>query len=481
MSVYDKYETVIGLEVHAQLQTNSKIFAPDSTVFGSEANKQVSYITLGHPGTLPVLNEKVVEYAVKMGLATHGKIEQENHFARKNYFYADLPKGYQISQDKKPICSGGYVRIKTSEGIKDVNLTRIHLEEDAGKSIHDQNPNYSLIDLNRAGVPLIEIVSEPDMRSSEEAYVYLSEIRRLVQYLDICDGNMEEGSLRCDANVSVRLRGSSVLGERVEVKNMNSLRYLRKAIDFESRRQIDLLESGQRVERQTRSFDAASETTFPLRNKETEDDYRYFPEPDLQPLFLSNEYIAKIKENLPPLPAELYNCFVQKAGLSEKDAHVLIESKQLALYYQQMMQMTNSYKSAANWLLGPVKSYLNEQKSEITSFPLSPSKLVELAHFTDSGKISFSAASQHLFPALLLQLDSDVEQLAVGLNLLMQSDNAWISGLLDEVLARFPEKVKEYQKGKKGLTGFFMGEAMRASKGKLDPQIATKLLLEKLG
>lgn len=481
MSAYDKYEVVIGLEVHAQLNTHSKIFAPDANIFGGNANTQVSFITLGHPGTLPVMNETALHHAVRMGLATGCHIRHYNRFARKNYFYADLPKGYQITQDDTPICYGGKVSITSAEGTqKDIRLTRIHLEEDAGKSTHDQDAAYTMIDLNRAGTPLIEIVSEPDLRSANDAALYLAEVRRLVVFLGICDGNMEEGSLRCDANVSVRLKGHHEYGQRVEIKNLNSLRYLKRAIEHEAKRQIDLLEDGQPVLRQTRSFDANNGTTFALRNKETEDDYRYFPEPDLQPFFVSQDYIAHIAAAMPPLPAQLLQHYTQNLQLSDYDAHVLLDNYDLAQYFDQLVQFSDKYKSAANWLLGPVKSYLNDKGITAQEFPLQPQQIAELVTIVEEGKISFSVASQQLLPAFVEKPHLSAAELAQHLNLIMRSDDDWINELIDQILTQFPDKVAEYQKGKKGLTGFFMGELMKISKGKLNPQIATKLLSEKL-
>lgn len=319
-----KYEAVIGLEVHAQLQTQSKLFSGDSASFGAEPNTHISPITLGHPGTLPKTNKKAVEYAVKMGLTCNCEIEQYNYFARKNYFYADLPKGYQVSQHTTPVCKGGYVSIKTKEGEKKVKLNRIHLEEDAGKSIHDADKDYTCVDFNRAGVPLIEIVTEPDMHSAEEAFQYVTEIRKLVRWINVCDGNMEEGSLRCDANVSVRLKGETALGTKVEVKNLNSIRNVKKAIEYEIERMIAMVEKGERILQQTRSFDAETDTTFAIRDKEEANDYRYFPEPDLTPFQLTEEFISGIKAALPALPNELYIRYLS-LGLNEYDAKQLRE------------------------------------------------------------------------------------------------------------------------------------------------------------
>jgi aspartyl-tRNA(Asn)/glutamyl-tRNA(Gln) amidotransferase subunit B len=482
MNIYDQYETVVGLEVHAQLKTHSKIFAPDSTTFGAAPNTQVSYITLAHPGTLPVLNEVAVTYAVRMGLATHCSIQRYSQFARKNYFYADLPKGYQISQDQTPICYGGYIAIKDHEGnTKNIRLTRIHLEEDAGKSIHDQHDTYSLIDLNRAGTPLIEIVSEPDLRSGDEAATYLAEVRRIVQYLGVCDGNMEEGSLRCDANVSVRKHGDTKLGQRVEIKNMNSLRHVKRAIEFEVKRQIDLLESGQSILQQTRSYDANNNTTFALRSKENEDDYRYFPEPDLPPLVISDTYIEQIRQSLPELPEQLQERYINNWGLSQYDATVLTDDPDLAHYFNELAAHTTHRKAAANWLLGPVKSHLNEHSQSIAQFAILAPTLAQLVDLVESGKVSFSVAAQQLFPVLITQNTANPYDLAQSLQLFTNTDSNLAKQLILQVLEKYPEKVKEYRHhGKKGLIGFFMGEVMRLSTVKLDPKETNTILADLL-
>lgn len=482
MNVYEQYETVVGLEVHAQLRTDSKIFAPDPTAFGAAPNTQVSYITLAHPGTLPVLNELAVEYAVRIGLATHCHLQRYNQFARKNYFYADLPKGYQISQDKTPICYGGYISINTPDGSpKNIRLTRIHLEEDAGKSIHDQHEQYSLIDLNRAGTPLVEIVSEPDLRSGDEAATYLAIVRRLVQYLGICDGNMEEGSLRCDANISVRKHGDTQLGQRVEIKNMNSLRHVKRAIEHEAKRQIDLLESGQAILQQTRSYDADTHTTFALRTKENEDDYRYFPEPDLPPLVITDDYIAHIRAQLPELPEQRYQRYTQQWGLSDYDAHLLTDDLPIARYFDQIAHHTTHYKAAANWLLGPIKSYLNDHNHQIAQLQLKPLHIAQLIDLVEANKISFSTAAQQLLPAMIAQPTATAQHLAQTLQLFTHTDTDLTTALIAQVIEKYPDKVKEYRHhGKKGLIGFFMGEIMRLSKVKLDPKQTNDLLVKAL-
>ena len=365
----DKYEAVIGLEVHAQLLTNTKAYSADINAYGASPNTHTSPITLGHPGTLPVMNKKSIEFAIKLGIALNCKIADHQYFARKNYFYPDLPKGYQITQDKTPICTEGFIDLKQKEGpAKRIGITRIHMEEDAGKSIHDVDVYDTLVDLNRAGTPLLEIVTEPDMRSSNEAYQYLTDIRKLVRYLEICDGNMEEGSLRCDANISVRLKGANALGTKVEVKNMNSIRNVQKAIEFEIVRQIEVLETGGTLSQETRGFDALNGSTISMRSKEAANDYRYFPEPDLQPLYVDENQIQMVKAEMPPLPDYLYLNYVNDLILSEYDALNLTESKEIAFYFEQLIIHTKNYKAAANWIMGSVKSYLNENGVEIQDF-----------------------------------------------------------------------------------------------------------------
>ncbi len=481
MSVYDKYETVIGLECHIQLLTKTKMYSNDVAEYGALPNTNISVVTLGHPGTLPVVNSKAIEFAVKLGIAVNANIREENQFARKNYFYADLPKGYQITQDKTPICNGGFITAKLKDGsTKKINLTRIHMEEDAGKSLHDIDPFETLIDLNRAGTPLLEIVTEPDFRSGEEAYAYLTEVRKLVRYLDICDGNMEEGSLRCDANISVMLKGAKEFGKKVEVKNMNSFRNVQRAIDFEIKRQIDLIEEGKLIAGETRSFDAVKGITFSLRSKENANDYRYFPEPDLQPVFVTQEYINKIKKDLPVLPDELFNLYTKTYKLTEYDALQLIDLKEVAAYYNKLVSFTKNYKSAANWLMGPIKAWLNERALTISEFTLAPEKIAEIITLIDDGKVSNAAAAQSIFPELMNNQTKTAEQIAKELDLLQNSNSGELQGLIDSTLLKFPEKITEYKAGKSSLLGLFVGEVMKASKGKADPKLLNQLLKETL-
>lgn len=479
--IKNKYQLVVGLEVHAQLLTESKMFASDSTEFGNLPNTLISVITLGHPGTLPKVNKKAVEYAVKMGIACHSEITRHNIFSRKNYFYPDLPKGYQITQDKGPICVGGKVPIRLADGsTREIQLNRIHLEEDAGKSIHLDGEADTLVDFNRAGTPLIEIVTEPNIFTSEEAYAFLTEIKKLVKYLDICDGNMEEGSLRCDANVSVMLKGAEELGKKVEVKNMNSFRNVVRAIEHEFERMILLLEEGKEIISDTRTFDADSGTTSGIRNKEELNDYRYFPEPDLSPVVISEEWLQSIQSSMPTLPRDLYKKFVEEYGLPDYDASFLTESKELALWFDDLCRETSQYKAASNWMMGPIKSYLNETAIHIQDFPVTPKTLAALLALIDEGKVSSSIASQKIFPELVKSPKSSPLEIAQKLNLIQESDESSLKPIIEEVLVENSKKVAEYKSGKKGLTGFFMGQVMRKSNGKADPKVATKILTELL-
>ena len=475
----NKYEAVIGLEVHAQLSTDSKLFCGDSTAFGAEPNTHISPITMGHPGTLPKTNKKAVEYAIRIGLACNCEIEKENYFARKNYFYPDLPKGYQTSQHTTPICKGGYVSIRTAAGERKVQLNRIHMEEDAGKSIHDLDNDFTCIDLNRAGTPLVEIVTEPDLFSAEEAWQYVTEVRRLVRWIGICDGNMEEGSLRCDANVSIRLKGQTALGTKVEVKNLNSIRNVKKAIEYEIERMIKLVEGGGKVQQQTRSFDASNDTTFAIRDKEEANDYRYFPDPDLSPFHLTDEFINNIKEAQPALPNELTAIYQTEYGLSAYDAAQLCDEKATADYFDSVIAHTTQYKAVANWMLGPVRQYLNEKGIGFDQLNLHPDLLAQLVKLVEDGKVNFSVASSKLLPAVIAENASPLA-IAEKMNLLQVSDTNELDTWITAALASMPDKVAEYKKGKKGLIGLFVGEVKKHSKGKADPKVVTALLEERL-
>ena len=480
MSYLEKYQPVIGLEVHAQLLTNSKAFSWDAAEFGAMPNTNITVISLAHPGTLPKFNKKALELAIKMGIACKCEISRYNIFDRKNYFYPDLPKGYQITQDKTPICKGGEITIKTKNGIRKIRLNRIHLEEDAGKSIHLPEETDTLVDLNRAGVPLIEIVTEPDIKSSDEAYAYLYELRKLVRYLEICDGNMEEGSLRCDANVSVMLKGASKLGKKVEVKNMNSIRNVQRAIDFEIQRQIELLESGNEVITETRTFDASTGQTYSMRTKEDLNDYRYFPDPDLQPIVVTEEWIQKIKESMPALPEELYEKFVKTYGLSDYDATSLTEEKDIALYFEEICKHTHNFKAAANWVLGAIKMHLNKTTKSIKSFELKPAQIAEIIHLVDNGKLSNTVAKDNVFPLLIENPSLTAEQIAKENDWIQESNLNYVRELALKALEIHAEKIPIYKAGKKGLLGVFMSEIMKASGGKADPRVASNLLKELL-
>jgi aspartyl-tRNA(Asn)/glutamyl-tRNA(Gln) amidotransferase subunit B len=477
MEIRDKYEVVIGLEVHAQMLTKSKAYSNDINEYGSNPNTNVSVISLGHPGTLPKMNKKTIEFAIKLGLACGSSIAKDQYFARKNYFYPDLPKGYQITQDKTPICTGGNIFIKSVDGEeKSIGITRIHMEEDAGKSIHDVDVFDTLVDLNRAGVPLLEIVSEPDIRSSQEAYDYLTEVRKLVRYLDICDGNMEEGSMRCDANVSVRLLNAPEFGTKVEVKNMNSIRNVQRAIEFEINRQIELLEKGEFIAQETRGFDALKGITISMRSKEAANDYRYFPEPDLQPLVIDEQQIAQIKSEMPALPRELFQKYTSELGLTTYDASILTDSKPIALFFEEIIQSTNNYKAAANLVMGDIKSYLNHNGLEISEFPIKAKTIAHLVQLVETGKISSSVASQQIFPILIDQPSKDPLELAIELNLIQESDEGSLKTYIQQVIDENPVEVERYVAGEKQLTGFFMGKLMKVSGGKADPKQANQLM-----
>jgi aspartyl-tRNA(Asn)/glutamyl-tRNA(Gln) amidotransferase subunit B len=476
-----KYELVVGLEIHAQLSTASKAFSSDSAAFGGMPNTHVSPISLGHPGTLPRLNTKVVDCAIKMGLAVDSRINLHNHFSRKNYFYADLPKGYQISQDTEPICIGGHVAVRLKSGeTKSIAIHHIHMEEDAGKSMHDQDDTESLIDLNRAGVPLLEIVSEPDMHSAEEAQQYLTEIRKILRYLDICDGNMEEGSMRCDANISVRLKGSKTLGNRCEVKNMNSIRNVQRAIEHEFLRQIEVIEAGGVIEQNTLDFNADTGETSVLRSKEMANDYRYFPDPDLPPVVVTDEYVQSIRKIMPALPQQLFDKYCEQLGLSAYDASVITSDRELAGYFEELITYTSSYKTAANWVMGAVKSYLNENSISISQFGLKPAKLAGIIQLIESGKISSSIATSKIFPELIKNPAKTAIQITEEQNLMIDEDSTDVAVFIKQALAKHPDKVSEYHKGKKGVLGLFMGEIMKSSKGKIDPQKTNQLLIDVL-
>lgn len=502
------YETVIGLETHVQLSTASKAFCSDSATFGGAPNTHTSIISLAHPGTLPRLNRQAVEYAVRLGLALGCQINRRSTFDRKNYFYADSPKGFQTTQDRSPICIGGKVEGTAPSTLNPqsstfIRIHHIHLEEDAGKSIHDQDPTESLIDLNRAGVPLLEIVSEPDFCSADEVAAYMEELRRLVRWLGISDGNMEEGSLRCDVNISVRKMGDTTFGQRCEIKNMNSMRFAKRAIEYEVARQIAVLENGGKVEQETRGFDPSTGHTFSLREKENAHDYRYFPEPDLPPIVLSEAFLEKIRTEMPPLPQAVEQELQTIYGLSAYDAGLLSQERDTAFYFLKLAKTAlaaaasgsmTRYKSIANLLINKLLPWSVSSGTALADCPVSPEQWGEFLTLIESGQVSSSSAYQRLFPVLMEQQSAasraslpsfggaggDPAQLATELGLMQSADTDFLEKLVADVLARFPEKVSEYRKGKKGLLGLFMGEVMKASKGKADPQATTKLLEERL-
>ncbi|MCA0232775.1 MAG: Asp-tRNA(Asn)/Glu-tRNA(Gln) amidotransferase subunit GatB [Bacteroidetes bacterium] len=484
--VLAKYEIVIGLEVHCQLQTQTKIFAADANQFGSNPNTNISVITLAHPGTLPKLNKKAVEYAVRMGIACGCEITRHTIFDRKNYFYPDLPKGYQLSQDKAPICVGGGIPVsfkdkagKTVE--RTVKIHHIHLEEDAGKSVHDGAATDTLLDYNRAGTPLIEMVTDPCIGSAEEAGAFLTAVRQLVRFIDICDGNMEEGSLRCDLNISVRLKGATEFGTKVEVKNMNSIRNVMKAVETEFPRQVQMVENGETILQETRMFDPETGETSGMRMKETMNDYRYFPEPDLAPVFISDEWMNQIQAEMPPLPRVLFEKFTTQYGLSAGHATTLVDTKDVAFYFEALGAACGNYQAAANWVLGPVKTFLNENNDATAEqFPLSPAQLAEIIKLVESNQVSHTTASQKLLPVLLENPSLSPLDVAQQNNWLQNSDAGALETIVDEVLASMPDKVKEFKKGKKGLMGLFVGEVMKKSKGSADPKVVNQLLGQKL-
>ncbi|MEY3377971.1 MAG: Asp-tRNA(Asn)/Glu-tRNA(Gln) amidotransferase subunit GatB [Bacteroidota bacterium] len=475
----NKYEAVIGLEIHAQLATNSKLFCGDATRFGAAPNTHISPITMGHPGTLPKTNKKAVEYAIKMGIACESTIEENNYFARKNYFYPDLPKGYQISQHTTPICVGGKVAIQLNGQSSYVQLNRIHLEEDAGKSIHDISPTDTCIDLNRAGTALIEIVTEPCIHSAEEAFQYVTEVRKLVRWLGICDGNMEEGSLRCDANISVRPMGTNTLGTKVEVKNLNSIRNIKKAIEFEIERLTALVEAGETIIQQTRSFDANNDTTFAIRDKEDANDYRYFPDPDLAPFQLTEGYINTIKASIPALPNQLKKEWKNTLGLSDYDIEQITENKEEAAFFSNWIQTTSHYKSVVNWILGPIREYLNETGLTYTQLNTSFIQLNEILNLVESNQLSFANATGKVFKGIV-GTNMSALQFAQEQQLIQNNSTDAINQWVEQVLNAHPEKVAAYKNGKKGLMGVFIGEVKKISKGQADPKKTTQILEKKL-
>lgn len=470
---------VIGLEVHIQLSLCSKLFADDSATYGAGPNTQVSAITLAHPGTLPKLNKKAVEFILKIGLACGCEITREFYFERKNYFYPDLPKGYQITQHRTPVCKGGAIPVRMPDGtVRTVRLNRIHLEEDAGKSIHDSEHTQTLLDFNRAGVALLELVTEPVIRSAEEAGAFLSEVRKLVRYLEISDGNMEEGSLRCDANVSVMPEGSAQLGQKVEIKNLNSFRFVQQAITAEIKRQKTRLGAGMKIKPETRLYDPGSGKTRAMRSKEEINDYRYFPEPDLSTLVISEDWLVGIKLSVPELPWQRVEKFVTHYGLPLYDALLLTETRELADYFETVCLYSSNFKAVSNWIMGPIKSYRNDNPG--TGFPLTADLLAELISLVETNQVSFSVASHRIFPELVMNPSKTALQVAQQLNVMQETNADAILPVIKSVLNDYPQKVNEYKKGKNGIITMFMGEVMKRTQGKADPKLATELLRKQL-
>jgi aspartyl-tRNA(Asn)/glutamyl-tRNA(Gln) amidotransferase subunit B len=476
------YEPVIGLEVHAQMLTASKIFCGCATRFGDAPNDNTCPVCMGFPGVLPVLNKRVVEFAIRLGLATHCEISRRSRFARKNYFYPDLPKGYQISQYELPVCEHGYLEIGAGEGKKKIRLTRIHMEEDAGKNIHEARGDYSLVDLNRTGVPLLEIVSEPDIRSSAEAGNYLRNLRAIVQYLEVCDGNMEEGSFRCDANVSVRPVGAQELGTKVEIKNLNSFKAVEKAIDSEIERQIDTLSEGGKLVQETRLWDAEREVTRSMRSKEFAHDYRYFPDPDLLPLVVDDKWIAEIESSLPELPAAREQRFVNQYGLPRYDAEVLTGRRDVADYFETAVKLHGNPKAISNWVMGDLFRVIKERKLDealrIREWPVPAEHLAAMIKMIDEGKISGKIAKS-VFSEMLAS-GAAPETIVREKGLEQVSDTASIEAAVDQVIAGNPKVVADYRGGNEKSFGFFVGQVMKATQGKASPQIVNEILRRKL-
>ncbi len=472
------YETVIGLEVHAQLLTKTKIFCGCSTRFGEAPNSNTCPICLGMPGVLPVLNKKVVEYAMRMALATHCTVNATSTWARKNYFYPDLPKGYQITQFDHPLAEAGYVDIEKDGAKKRIGITRIHMEEDAGKSIHDELSGSSYVDLNRAAVPLIEIVSEPDMRSPDEAARYLRRLHEILVYLEICDGNMEEGSFRCDANISLRPEGQKAFGIRSELKNMNSFHNVQRALEYEIQRQRAILERGDQVVQETRLWNTSQEVTHSMRGKEEAHDYRYFPEPDLVPIVISAAWKEEIRNTLPELPMEKRERFLSEYGIPPYDAGVLTASRALADYYEEVVRLCGRPKIASNWVMGDFLAYLNEAKLDIGEAPIPPAALADLIGIIEDGTISGKIAKE-VFEGMW-QSGKQPKEIVEEKGLVQITDTDELERIVEEVLAAHQKQLEQYREGKDQMFGFFVGQTMKVSGGKANPKIVNELLKKKL-
>ena len=472
-----QYEAVIGLEVHAQLLTDSKMFCGCSTRFGSEPNTQTCPVCIGMPGVLPVMNKRALEFAIRTGLAMNCKISPYSRFARKNYFYPDLPKNYQISQYELPICEHGFIEIEVDGEKKRVGITRIHMEEDAGKSIHEGG-NFSLIDLNRAGVPLMEIVSEPDIRTPKEASEYMRKLRMILRYLGVCDGNMEQGSLRCDANVSVRPMGSESLGVKTEIKNINSFRFVEKALEYEIQRQVRILKEGGRIIQETRLWDSETGKTVSMRTKEEAHDYRYFPEPDLVPIVVEKEWIEEIRKSLPELPDTKKERFISEYALPEYDADFLVSEKAMAEWFEEAVRLGGQPKTVANWIQGDLMRLLNEDNKSIEECPIRPEQLVGMLKLIENGTISGKIAKT-VFDEMY-KTARGAEEIVKEKGLVQISDSSVIERAVDEVISKHPAEVERYRAGEEKLLGFFVGQVMKATKGKANPQIVNDLLRKRL-
>ncbi|OIP90207.1 MAG: aspartyl/glutamyl-tRNA amidotransferase subunit B [Syntrophaceae bacterium CG2_30_49_12] len=473
-----EYETVIGLEIHAQLLTQSKVFCGCSTKFGATPNSNTCPICLGMPGVLPVLNKKVVEYAMKMSLATHCRINRECSFARKNYFYPDLPKGYQISQYANPLAEHGYVEIEIDGGKKTIGITRIHMEEDAGKLLHDDHNSSSYVDMNRTGVPLIEIVSEPDIRGAEEAAAYLKGLHEILVYLEICDGNMEEGSFRCDANISIRPKGNTDFGTRTELKNMNSFRNVQRALEYEIKRQQYILEGGGEVLQETRLWDDGQGVTHSMRSKEEAHDYRYFPDPDLVPVVISDDWIEEVGKGLPELPMEKRERFVRDYQIPAYDAGVLTSSRALADYYEEVARLSGKPKIAANWVMGDVLKLLNEEKRDIKMCPILPASLTEMIHLIEAGTISGKMAKEVIEE--MYRTGKHPKEIIEEKGMVQITDEGELTEIITRVIEANPIQVAQYRGGKEKVFGFFVGQVMKATQGKANPRLINDLLKRRL-
>jgi aspartyl-tRNA(Asn)/glutamyl-tRNA(Gln) amidotransferase subunit B len=474
-----KYETVIGLEVHAQLKTKTKIFCGSGTEFGQEHNSQICPVCVGYPGVLPVMNKEALNFAILTGLALNCTIAKRCKFDRKQYFYPDLPKNYQISQYDMPVALNGWIKI---DG-KTIRINRAHLEEDAGKLVHAGaagigGSTYSLVDYNRTGVPLLEIVSEPDLSSAEEARAYMEELRNIVRYLGVCDGNLEEGSLRCDANISIRLVGEKELGTKAEIKNMNSFRAMQRAIEYEVERQVELVESGGRVVQETRLWNEASGTTESMRSKEEAHDYRYFPEPDLLPFEIDQEWIDRIKATMPELPEQKRTRYKKDYDISEQDAIIIVDSIEMAKFFDKAAELTGNIKSVINWLLGDITAYLKENKISVQDTKLTPESLVEMVNLIDKGTISNNIAKKII--VTLLEKGGSPENIVKEQGLSVISDEGAIKDIVIKVLAANEDAVQKYKSGKTQLLGFFVGQIMKETKGKAQPETVNKLVKEEL-